>query len=63
MRLVVHRDRDYMSTDDAKRFDERLKRESIAPLLTAENDIELVFYIGCPPTRTKSCVSEGRFGS
>jgi hypothetical protein len=43
VRLVVHRDRDYMSADEANRFKERLGQEGIAPLLTTDNDIESHF--------------------
>ena len=43
IRLVVHRDRDYMSYDEATRFKTRLDAHNIALLLTAHSDIECYF--------------------
>jgi AAA domain, putative AbiEii toxin, Type IV TA system/AAA ATPase domain len=43
VRLVVHRDRDYMSPQEAGRFEARLNENKINPLLTDSNDIESYF--------------------
>ncbi len=43
VRLVVHRDRDYMSQVSLQSFTRRLADANIAPMITAENDIECYF--------------------
>jgi len=43
VKLVVHRDRDYISDDAAKTFEDRLAKAGIASLLPALNDIESCF--------------------
>ena len=43
VRLVVHRDLDYMSAQGAQRFSHRLAHFNIAALLTEHNDIECYF--------------------
>jgi energy-coupling factor transporter ATP-binding protein EcfA2 len=43
VRLVIHRDRDYLSEGAARNFVERLEHAAVAPLLTARNDIESYF--------------------
>jgi hypothetical protein len=43
VRLVLHRDRDHMSDEEAMRFETELRARSIAPLLTAQSDIESYF--------------------
>jgi ABC-type phosphate transport system ATPase subunit len=43
VRLVVHRDRDYLSQEASKRFEERLDESLIKPFLTDETDIESYF--------------------
>jgi energy-coupling factor transporter ATP-binding protein EcfA2 len=43
VRLVVHRDRDYMSQEAAQSFQGRLSDQEIKPLLTDHNDIESYF--------------------
>jgi len=43
VRLVVHRDRDYMSAATAESFEERLREASVHPLLTDSSDIECYF--------------------
>jgi energy-coupling factor transporter ATP-binding protein EcfA2 len=41
--LVVHRDRDYMSSGASNAFSERLDNAGISPFITASNDIECYF--------------------
>jgi AAA domain, putative AbiEii toxin, Type IV TA system/AAA ATPase domain len=43
LRLVVHRDRDYMSQNDADNFDQKLNDAGVTPFLTELNDIESYF--------------------
>jgi predicted ATPase len=43
VRLIVHRDRDYMSDEYAQGFEKRLNDVSISPLLTDLNDVESSF--------------------
>lgn len=43
VKLVVHRDRDYMSDAAAAQFRDRLAARQISPLLTSESDIESYF--------------------
>lgn len=43
VRLIIHRDRDYMSDEYAQVFENRLNDVSINPLLTDSNDIECCF--------------------
>jgi energy-coupling factor transporter ATP-binding protein EcfA2 len=43
VRLVIHRDRDYMSQQASKRFESRLGDNNIKPLLTGCNDLESYF--------------------
>jgi AAA ATPase domain len=43
VRLVVHRDRDYMSEQASERFVQRLTDANISALLTESNDIECYF--------------------
>jgi energy-coupling factor transporter ATP-binding protein EcfA2 len=43
VRLVVHRDRDYMGEQEARSFEDRLKTANIHSLLTDGNDIESYF--------------------
>ncbi len=43
VRLVVHRDRDYLSDAAATAFTTRLEQAGVGPLLTALNDIESYF--------------------
>jgi len=43
VRLIVHRDRDYMSDEYAHAFEKRLNDVSINPLLTDSNDVECSF--------------------
>jgi hypothetical protein len=43
VRLVVHRDRDYMSHEASSRFEDRLNENTISSLLTDGNDIESYF--------------------
>ncbi|SDK00253.1 Predicted ATPase [Bradyrhizobium sp. Rc2d] len=43
VKLVVHRDRDYMALDRSNAFEHRLTQAGITPLLTDSNDIESYF--------------------
>lgn len=43
VRLVIHRDRDYMAEDRSTAFEQRLTASEIRPLLTDNNDIECYF--------------------
>jgi ABC-type phosphate transport system ATPase subunit len=43
VRLVIHRDRDYMSDQAARGFEERLSSNQLEPLLTDGNDLESYF--------------------
>lgn len=43
VRLVVHRDRDYMTDQSSERFENRLVDNNVIPLLTNNNDIEHYF--------------------
>jgi hypothetical protein len=43
IRLVVHRDRDYMADEEIGRFVDRLKEKDIIPFVTEGNDIEGYF--------------------
>jgi hypothetical protein len=43
VRLVVHRDRDYMSEQASNTFEERLEAQNVNPLLTDYSDIEAYF--------------------
>jgi hypothetical protein len=43
VRVAVHRDRDYMSDDEARRFEKTLSDNAIMPLLTAQSDLESYF--------------------
>lgn len=43
VRLVIHRDRDYMAEDRSDAFEQRLLASDIKPLLTEYNDIECYF--------------------
>lgn len=43
VRLVIHRDRDYLSQPATATFLERLRRAEVAPFLTEHNDIEGYF--------------------
>ncbi len=45
VKLVIHRDRDYMSNEFAERFTERLVDAHIHPMLTSESDIESYFLM------------------
>lgn len=43
VKLIIHRDRDYMSDDAAQDFERRLTQNGIVPLLTERNDVESYF--------------------
>ena len=46
MRLVVHRDRDYLSDAPVTVFTTRLEQAGVGPLLTSLNDLESYFLNG-----------------
>jgi hypothetical protein len=43
VKLVIHRDRDYMAADHSEAFEHRLNQTGITPLLTDSNDVESYF--------------------
>lgn len=45
VKLVVHRDRDYMSNDSATHFETSLNANHLVPFLTDGNDIECYFIV------------------
>jgi hypothetical protein len=57
VRLVIHRDRDYMSDQAVNDFEERLSTNQLEPLLTDGNDIESYFISAAHLHALKSIAS------
>jgi AAA domain, putative AbiEii toxin, Type IV TA system/AAA ATPase domain len=60
VRLIVHRDRDYMSQNAAETFEQRLTQQAIKPLLTDHNDIESYFVSAAHLHELNPMASVGR---
>lgn len=60
VRLVVHRDRDYMSQQASDQFEDRLGGQNIKPLLTDYSDIEAYFISAAHLHELNSTVSAER---
>ncbi|MFP2895017.1 AAA family ATPase [Corallococcus sp. 4LFB] len=72
IRMVVHRDRDYISTEEATRFTESLKKNGIESFITAGNDIESQYlstdhitstHPGTPQNRVVELLEQARLNT
>jgi hypothetical protein len=60
VKLTIHRDRDYMSAEASQKFEDRLKKANILPMLTEGADIESYFLCASHIHALNPSLIEGR---
>ncbi len=60
-KIVVHRDRDYMTDDEAREWEAKMRRLSVEPFLTEGVDIESHFLVAKHLYAANDSVSESHF--